>query len=994
MNRILYCVVSAVCFIGAVSASAQDVYDLRKLNQQDWLSMSTDQRLNALSIANKQVENQTFMGNFGRYYDLYKRWGYEYYEMEDRYDNYSFRNFENYNIIEERRKRWSYNDFGDRIPRMRNTYTLWNETYNDDGSYAVTTPTGYINAVATGNVDGVWVVKEATNDWAVSAIAAGALRTKFTPLTLSLPNVDGIRVDFHSANVEAGFVNSLPLGLTSELVSKGGPMLRGGHFRRKFGALTLGATYANQYSVQGNREKGDGWYGTLSNYTPTPIALVVRVCDDSPEDDEGGPLVSNVRLKIDGRYRDDIKPQVIMDDLNRERTSALTRPVDLKYLTPDSGIQIGKPSFDFLNIDCNLPKYADYIYFMDYAKGVNSSILSTRFNTTLAKQYYTMLDPTRPVQVNGTKYVLYWFDVTSIKDEVNRAQVECTVSNDYRIDTSMVYTTNSTGGHDPEGAVMNWYQAQYWRTQARADGNVKDGSNVKNVTVDFGFPIASIVYGFDLDFNYFGFKVAGEYVTNSQHYMYPDGVPGTGFPTDVVSGQSPRTGHKWSESDKAWYLTAQKDWGRFGFAGEVFRMGQNFRPYFDYFYPFPAFNNRNNTIRFPFVEDNDDNDQYPDTQIRPRAMGYNILGGEDPDGVFPGNDADFDGIADNNKNNNSIPDYSEPFLMFDVDPDEFVFGNDYNNNTIPDFREDDVKMDLPYELDRQGRHLYLKYSPIPSVNLYVGSLRSKGVGLDNRTNNDYFKLQMNYDVFDVGKLYAEYRRENIKDNIRDAYVQVKTSMKENYLEAGITSTTGRFSRELYYDELEYRNSKVDRLYIDSNIRAVPSITIQNHLKFERNAQVEGVTYDNFYQPAQDINTFAMVNKITYTKKFGNFQISPGIKFRFYKKDRSESIRAGDYYLMRIPLLMMKYVISPKTDVMLGMQGVPGFEFTFKDYVQGANDYEQKTYTLQLENRSTYFGYQIWAATGIKYDEQTFNQIYREFENYKSSTIFVKINLGY
>jgi len=98
--------------------------------------------------------------------------------------------------------------------------------------------------------------------------------------------------------------------------------------------------------------------------------------------------------------------------------------------------------------------------------------------------------------------------------------------------------------------------------------------------------------------------------------------------------------------------------------------------------------------------------------------------------------------------------------------------------------------------------------------------------------------------------------------------------------------------------------------------------------------------------------------------------------------------------MRIPLLMMKYVISPKTDVMLGMQGVPGFEFTFKDYVQGANDYEQKTYTLQLENRSTYFGYQIWAATGIKYDEQTFNQIYREFENYKSSTIFVKINLGY
>ncbi len=33
--------------------------------------------------------------------------------------------------------------------------------------------------------------------------------------------------------------------------------------------------------------------------------------------------------------------------------------------------------------------------------------------------------------------------------------------------------------------------------------------------------------------------------------------------------------------------------------------------------------------------------------------------------------------------------------MFDIDPDQFVFGNDFNNNTIPDFREDDMKWDTP-----------------------------------------------------------------------------------------------------------------------------------------------------------------------------------------------------------------------------------------------------------------------------------------------------------
>ncbi len=990
----------------------QDIYDLRKMTQEDWLSLSTDQRLNALSVANKQVENQTFMGDFGRSYDLYKRWGYEFYEMEDRYENYSFRNFENYNIIEERRKRWSYNSFGDRIPKMRASYTLWNETYNDDGTFSVTSPTSYINAVAERNVDGVWVIKEATDDWAVSAIASGALRCKYTPLTLSLPNVDGVRVDLHSENNELSILNSVPLGMSapysssvatsSEMYNKGGAMLRAGHFRHKFGALTLGASYANQYGTQGNRQKGDGWYGTLSNYTPTPMVLAVRVLDDSPNDGEGGPVVSNVRLKLNGRYREDIKPQVILDDVTRDRTSALIKPAERTYIQPSSAIKIGTPKYDYLAIEGNIPKYCDYFYLNDALRGQNATNLSKSYSTDLAKQYYQPIAPGLPVAVNGTQYVVYLFDIASIKEVVTRAEVEMTVSNDYRVETSMIYTKFQSGGHDTDGNPKNFYNSTYWRTSAQAEGNVKDGSNVKRITCDFGMQVASILYGLDADFNYRGFKVNGEFVSNSNHYMFPDDVPGTGNPESIISNQAPRKGHKWAEIDNAYYFTMQKDWRRFGFAGEVFKMGKSYKPWLDLYYPMAddmsygtgAINARNSIVRLPFIEDNDDNDQYPDTMVNQRVMGYRIFSTEDPDGVFPGNDADNDGIADNNKNNNDIPDYDEPFLMFDVDPDEFVFGNDYNNNTVPDYREDDMKMDTPYDLDRQGRHFYFQYTPLESVKMYLGSFRTKGVGSDLRTNDDYFKLQVNYNVFDVGKLYAEYRRERIKDNIRDAYMQVETSMAGDYLQPGITATTGRFFREIYYDELEYRNSTVDRFFVDSRIRAIPSITLENHLKFERNRQEEGVMYDNYYQPSQDINTFAMVNKIVYTKTLGNWQFSPGIKFRFYKKDRSESVRASDFYLMRIPLVMVKYIISPRTDVMLGLQGIPGFEFTFKDHVQSANDYEQKTYTLQLQNRTTYFGYQIWAATGIRYDEKTFTEYFRSFEDYKSSTLFVKIFLGY
>ena len=185
-------------------------------------------------------------------------------------------------------------------------------------------------------------------------------------------------------------------------------------------------------------------------------------------------------------------------------------------------------------------------------------------------------------------------------------------------------------------------------------------------------------------------------------------------------------GHRYSQQDNAYYLITQKDWKVFGFSGEVFKMGKNSPSLFGFLlshggglsYGVNSINARNSVVRFPFMEDNDDNDQYPDTMIVQRAMGYRILSTEDPDGVFPGNDLDNDGIADNNKNNNDLPDYDEPFLMFDVDPDEFVFGNDFNNNGIPDFREDDMKLDTPYDLDRQGRHFSFRVSPLPNVNLF------------------------------------------------------------------------------------------------------------------------------------------------------------------------------------------------------------------------------------------------------------------------------------
>jgi len=994
---------------------AQNVYELRKLTEDQWLAMSTEERLRALSTTVKHERNQTFLGQFGRHYDLYKRWGYEFYEMEDRYENYAFRGYEAYNVIEERRKRWSYNEFGDRIAKMRHSGRIWREIYSGDGTYRVYAPYDYINSTGsiTAYVDGVWVARESTDDWSVSVTGAGALRTKFTPLTLSLPNIDGVSIDFQSANNSFKFITSGVMGLytryqlasptSNDLIRRGGVMLRGGRFRRRLGVLTLGATYVNTYAVQGNRQRGSEWRGTVSNMTPTPIMLAVRFLDDSPQDGEGGPIVYDIRIKVNGRYRDDIIPMVIIDDMRLDRTSAITDKLENAYVYPNTAVKIGAPEYDFHNVYERIPKYADYIYLMDYQRGNNADNVFKKYSTNLASQYYSITEMGgKPIQANGYESLVYIFDIASITEKVHRIEAVATVGNDYRIQTSQIYTLETSGGHDPSGKPTSWYNSTYWRTVAQSEGNVKDNSNVRTIKFDFGFQVASLIYGVDADFNYRGFKINAEWVQNSNHYMFAEGSPGTGKPENIIAGQPPRTGHRWSQIDHAYYVTTSKDWDKFGFAGEIFKMGKFYRPYLEYFnyaandfsYGTNAPNARNYMSHIALIEDNDDDDMYPDTQLNQRTMGYRILDTEDPDGVFPGNDEDNDGIPDNNKNNNDIPDYDEPFLMFDVDPDEFVFGNDYNNNTIPDFREDDMKMDTPYDLDRQGYHYFFRFTPQKSINFIIGSLRSKGVGISDVTNDDYAKFLLDYDVFDLGKLYAEYRYERVQDNIRDPYIQVEQSMTEEYLMPGITSTLGRFERDLYYDELEYRNSKVNRFFLDSRIRAIPSITLENHIKFERNFQIEGNMYDQTYQPHDILNTLAMVNKIVYTKQWGNFIFSPGVKFRLYKKVRSESLQPLDHFMMRIPLVMFKYIISPRTDISLGMQGIPGLALQYNDYVQSQNDYTQKTYTLQLQNRTSYFGYDIWAAVGFNVDQLSYVETYRAYEEYKSSSIFARVYLGW
>lgn len=119
-----------------------------------------------------------------------------------------------------------------------------------------------------------------------------------------------------------------------------------------------------------------------------------------------------------------------------------------------------------------------------------------------------------------------------------------------------------------------------------------------------------------------------------------------------------------------------------------------------------------------------------------------------------------------------------------------------------------------------------------------------------------------------------------------------------------------------------------------------------------------------------------------------------IKFRLYKKVRSESLQPLDHNLARIPYITLKYVVSPRTDIMLGLQGIPGFQYSYSNYVQSQNDFGRRTYVLQIQNQTDYFGYNVWAAVGVDFDQLDYREKYRKLEEYKSSGTFVKVYLGW
>ncbi|MBI4531961.1 MAG: hypothetical protein HY709_10640, partial [Candidatus Latescibacteria bacterium] len=154
------------------------------------------------------------------------------------------------------------------------------------------------------------VLQDSYSGWDLGLMIGDNIRTTLTPMTLSTPRFDGVRLDGQSAS--RGFTLLLTRGQDrrfSTFQSQGetDPVLQyGGRWYSKIGdVLTTGVTFFNQHEADLFSGRGSFLHGTIPSGTEIPTKIFVRVQDDSPDDKTSSRIYSmdiylNV-LKNDGK---------------------------------------------------------------------------------------------------------------------------------------------------------------------------------------------------------------------------------------------------------------------------------------------------------------------------------------------------------------------------------------------------------------------------------------------------------------------------------------------------------------------------------------------------------------------------------------------------------------------------------------------------------------------------------------------------------------------
>ena len=824
------------------------------------------------------------------------------------------------------------------------------------------------------------VARESHKGWATALILGEEMRTKFTPLTLSMAGINGVRLDAQrqfprwstrftalasrwTSPVWTGNVTGEQQDTRRTL-----SMLMAAHSDVQVGRLVTGGTLLNYHNADAYQESFN-LKGQLQSGQVKPSFVVVKFSDDSPRDEEGGAVVNDVLLVVDGVERHDLQPTFVR--INSRNPTALGRTNRItgqfsRTIYNDGGI-----------------RFADYFYRLDQLAGESVD----NVNLEELERFIQVLSPAARLEASGDWVIMAWFDLRG-EPSVRSVQVRALVGNDYRIDVVGLFDD------DPRQRTYEGrWSAGGIEGQARAEGNVQDLSNLGWVHIDAGAWTGRYVVGWNGSWEGRDGRIRWEYARSFDYFQYPDGPPGHRQPQEIT-GVRIWKGEVSRHTEHAYYVTAE--WGRGLWEGgaEVFSLPDRFNRHL------PTTSTFALARTDGFVEDNDDNDSWPDAGPgdRPRHFGDKS---SDPDGVFPGKDEDNDGIPDTNRNQNDLPDYEEAFLLFYVEPDEYVYGRDWNHNGVADEREDDLEPDFPYQLGQAGAHVYgrlnLTSRWFPGVlTLGLGRLDAEGIANGGRNDSDYGQLIWKAGVPGLGQVRFETLLERVHDDVANPYYRLDEILGEPLGSGGFTfAGATAYHRVVVRDPLEWRNSIERQHYLQGELQPLAGLRLWGNVRHSLNSQKGGVLIEGRDLGPDEISLWTSVLKAEYIwEPSRNWQIFGQAKGLILREDRASVPTDLQDQSTFVPIVKGRYVLTPRTDLWLGVQGLPGLPLVVRDRADGFHSREERVWVAQLTNKSPYLGYDTAITLGVKSVDRDYQDPTRELEDMQVLSIFLRVLLGY
>ena len=741
------------------------------------------------------------------------------------------------------------------------------------------------------------------------AITVGnQIRTTLTPLTFSKPTFNGVQADFASdkyaltvltsriSNPLAGALRQPSRQTNSTSMVAGRAEVQVGDF------ITVGGTLvdARHSSAALDMFGGNFMAGNLTaGQSSTPVtAIAVILSDDSPEDGKGGAAL----------FRHDIRITSRDFETETERVWSLEQVVRAGSEWP--AVFGGFERAGFVAAD-----------------GDERIVLN-----------YDFADPA---------YV--GPDVTSIVE----VEFDYILANDFKIEmwsNKQIAVAGRRSGLLPPltGAVIDEEEPALLLVR-RAGGNVGDISNIQLVRFDYGLPTANMVAGFTIEgADVWGVDFYGEWDRNFRYSQYPNAAV-------FNAGE----GHEISrQTADARYLTVAKQEYPFFLYGEAYSLDEDYSTSTFVVdtegglkYDVPT------SYIYEFVEDNDDQDRLPDWVRSGSAAG-------DPD-VFPGWDENNDFISDFNQNDNSAvpsaaPDYEEPFLRYDVDRPEFLFGIDLNNNGWIDRFEDDDLPDYPYKADRRGYNAFVGMHLTLETRVMVGRT-------DERMLSDERDNTTTYGLFTFDREYPGSGRVRVFDMLKRAADTIPDDRRAS------SAFLGQINRPLVADILPAQDTWINTAWLGLDYTAISNVTIVNRLKYEYSRQTKDDPTDATDRDMTGSpSLFGLVNKVEYSYSLGPLSLRPKLKSEYLRRDSFVKDEDDQEHWMGTATLIARFPYLSRSILTVGLEllqfadrAIDEKKMEEEGRAGETGDERSVNLALQVTNRSSYQGYELSTQIGVR-----------------------------